>query len=115
MPPTVDPSLTRAAFLILLALSDRPRHGLGIVEEVERHTTGQVKLGPGTLYGTLKRLSSDGLVAETDEVPDPNDDDPRRRYYRITPEGSVALRDEAEQLSQLVQVAVGKDVLEAGA
>lgn len=115
MPPTVDPSLTRPAFLILLTLVGRPRHGLGIVEEVERHTSGEVKLGPGTLYGTLKRLSSDGLVAETDEIPDPDDDDPRRRYYRITSEGEAALRDEAEQLARLVRVAVGKSVLEAGA
>lgn len=114
MPSTTDGGLTRPAFLILLALSDRPRHGLGIVDEVEVHTGGVVKLGPGTLYGTLKRLAADGLVAETAEAPDPDDDDPRRRYYRITPAGATALRDEAAHLRTLVDVAVGKDVLEAG-
>lgn len=110
-----DLGLTRPSFLILLALSDRPRHGLGIVEEVEARTGGAEKLGPGTLYGTLKRLAADRLVAETDEVPDPDDDDPRRRYYRVTEAGRAALRAEAAHLRTLVEVAVRKDVLEAGA
>lgn len=110
-----ESSLTRPAFLILLALSDRPRHGLGIVEEVDTRTDGAEKLGPGSLYGTLKRLATDGLVRETEEAPDPSDDDPRRRYYRLTELGRDALRAEASHLRTLVEVAVGKDVLEAGA
>lgn len=110
-----DEALPRSSFLILLALADRPRHGLGIVEEVEARTGGEVKLGPGTLYGTLKRLLRRDLIAEAPTAPDPRDDDPRRRYYRVTPEGFVALRAEAERLRNLVAVAKGKDVLEEGA
>lgn len=109
------PSLSRSAFLVLLALADRPRHGLGIVDEVEDRTGGDLKLGPGTLYATLKRLVEMGLIAETDEPPDPDDDDPRRKYYRITREGAAALREEALSLRALVAAAVGKDVLEQGA
>lgn len=105
-------SLTRPAFLILLALSDRPRHGLGVVDEVEARTQGEVRLGPGTLYGTLKRLAESGLIRETDDVPDPDDDDPRRRYYRVTLSGAEALRLEAERMRSLVLVAEHKDVLE---
>jgi DNA-binding PadR family transcriptional regulator len=106
-----DASLSRSAFLILLALSDQPRHGLGIVEEVEQRTAGAVRLGPGTLYTMLRRLEEDGLIRETGRAPDPTDDDPRRRYYRITPAGRAALREEAEHLRRLVNVAMAKDVL----
>lgn len=108
-------SLTRPAFLILLALSDQPRHGLGVIDEIETRTDGDVRLGPGTLYGTLKRLAESGLVRETDTPPDPEDDDPRRRYYRLTPDGAEALREEAERMRTLVFVAEGKDVLEGSA
>ena len=105
-------ALARSAFLILLSLADRPRHGLGIMDEVEARTRAQVKLGPGTLYGTLRRLEADGLISETDERPDP-DDDPRRRYYRVTPSGAETLRREAEQLRDLVLIAEGKNILGA--
>lgn len=104
--------LPRSGFLILLALADQPRHGLGIVEEVEVRTDGAVRLGPGTLYTMLKRLSEDGHVRETTRAPDPSDDDPRRRYYRITPRGRAALRSEAERMRRLVSVAAAKQVLE---
>lgn len=104
--------LSRSAFLILLAIADQPRHGLGIVDEVDAGTGGQVKLGPGTLYGTLQKLVETGLIRETAQAPDPADDDPRRRYYRITAKGTRALRDEAERMRTLVHAAVGKDVLE---
>jgi DNA-binding PadR family transcriptional regulator len=103
--------LTRAAFLILLSLADRNRHGLGIMDEVESRTDGAVRLGPGTLYGTLKRLAGDGLVEVAVEPPDPTDDDPRRRYYRLTAPGRSALAEEAEHLQRLVTVAQHKRVL----
>ena len=103
-------SVSRSAFLILLSLADRPRHGLGIMNEVEARTSGEVRLGPGTLYGTLKRLEEDGFIAETDDRPDA-DDDPRRRYYGVTPDGAEALRDEAEHLRSLVAIAEGKNIL----
>ena len=105
-------ALARSAFLILLALTDRPRHGLGIVDEVEEHTSGRIKLGPGTLYGMLKQLEYDDLIAESRERPDV-DDDPRRKYYRLTPGGLEAVRGEAEQMRVLVTIAEGKNVLEA--
>jgi DNA-binding PadR family transcriptional regulator len=98
--------------MILLAIADQARHGLGIVEEVEVASGGQVKLGPGTLYGTLQKLVEAGLIRETTEVPDPADDDPRRRYYRIMPRGARALQDEATRMRSLVDTAVSKNVLE---
>jgi DNA-binding PadR family transcriptional regulator len=98
--------------MILLAIADQARHGLGIVEEVEVASGGQVKLGPGTLYGTLQKLVEAGLIRETTEVPDPADDDPRRRYYRIMPRVARALQDEAMRMRSLVDTAVSKNVLE---
>jgi len=105
MNKTHTEGLSRSAFLILLALADQPCHGLGIVDRVERATAGRVKLGPGTLYGTLHSLASAGLVRETDDAPDPNDDDPRRRYYRLTPKGERVLKADAERLEVLVAAA----------
>lgn len=107
-----DSGLSRSAFLILLAVADRPRHGLGIMDEVEDRTVGAVRLGPGTLYGTLQKLADAGLVRETAEAPDPGDDDPRRRYYRITPRGARRLREEAALMSALVRIASLKNLLE---
>lgn len=106
--------LSRSAFVILLALADRPRHGLGVVEDVEKRTGGAVKLGPGTLYGTLKRLSELGYVRELEEAPDCADDDPRRKYYEVTPEGRAELAEEARRVRALVRMAGAKDVLEEG-
>lgn len=102
--------LPRSAFLILLALHDGPCHGLGIVSRVEDATNGRVKLGPGTLYGTLQTLVSADLIrhAPSDR---PDDEDPRRRYYRISPRGERALRTEAERLRVLVDAAAARRVL----
>jgi DNA-binding PadR family transcriptional regulator len=105
--------LSRSGFIILLSLSDRARHGLGVVEDIEERTLGAVKLGPGTLYGTLKRLVKLGLVREADTVPDPANDDPRRRYYEVTPEGRKAVTEEAARMRQLVELAGSKQVLGA--
>lgn len=104
--------LPRSTFLILLALADQARHGLGIIDDIEERTNGDVRMGPGTLYGTLQRLVDDGLIRETATAPDPEDDDPRRRYYAITAGGTRELRREAERLQALVQAAIGKKVLE---
>ena len=105
-------SISRSAFLVLLAIADQPRHGLGIIDEIDARSEGGVKMGPGTLYGTLQRLVTDGLIRETAEAPDPSDDDPRRRYYRITAKGQRVLREEAARLRLLVDAAVMKNVLE---
>ena len=109
--PARDTTLARSTFLIPLALSERPRHGLGIVEDVEAASGGDVKLGPGTLYGSLQRLAQDGLIRETAEAPDPDDHDARRRYYRLTPKGERALKGEATRLRTLVDAAAKRRVL----
>lgn len=106
-------ALTPPAFQILLALVDQNRHGLGIVHEVEGRTHGDVRLGPGSLYGTIKRLREIGFIAEASEAPDPSDDDPRRRYYTITPSGREALAREARRMEVLVHVARSKAVLDS--
>jgi DNA-binding PadR family transcriptional regulator len=94
--------LTPQTFHLLLALSDGDRHGYGIGAEVERQTDGKVRLGPGTLYGLIKRLLADGLIVETDERPDPEFDDERRRYYRLSEFGLEVARAEAVRLERLV-------------
>ena len=103
-------ALPRSAFLILLALHDGPGHGLGIIERVEAATRGRVKLGPGTLYGTLQTLSADHLIRES-APPDEGATDPRRRYYQLTPRGHRALRSEAERLRVLVEAASSRRLL----
>jgi DNA-binding PadR family transcriptional regulator len=100
--------LTPAVFHILLALSDGERHGYAIMQEVSADTGGSLQLGPGTLYGCLKRMLSAGLVEESDERPDPALDDERRRYYRLTDLGARALRAEGERLASAVSAARAK-------
>jgi len=104
------PPLTSAAFYILLALVDRERHGYAIMQEVAAASQERIRIGPGTLYGNLKRMLASGLVAESDERPDPKLDDQRRRYYRLTPHGKRLLRAEVERLSRAVDAAKAKKV-----
>lgn len=108
---TSNDGLARSSFLVLLSLADQPRHGLAIVDRVEEASGGEVRLGPGTLYGTLQKLVAGGLIRETTEVPDPEDHDSRRRYYKLTPRGQRALKDEAARLRALVRAAVAQDIL----
>jgi DNA-binding PadR family transcriptional regulator len=98
--------LTPPVFHILLALADEDRHGYGIMQDVARQTTGALQLGPGTLYGCLKRMLAAGLVEEAGERPDPALDDERRRYYRMTASGKRAARAEAQRLAGAVTVAM---------
>jgi DNA-binding PadR family transcriptional regulator len=100
--------LTPPVFHILLALSDQERHGYGIMQDVARQTNDALQLGPGTLYGCLKRMQSAGLVEESDERPDPTLDDERRRYYRMTPLGQRVVREEARRLASAVVAAKTK-------
>ena len=102
--------LTPAIVHILLALADEDRHGYGIMQEVRRLTDGAVRLGPGTLYGTIKRLLAARLIEEADERPDPALDDERRRYYRITSSGRRALREESARVAALLAAARAKRV-----
>ena len=103
--------LTPAVFNILLALADSEKHGYGIMLEVETNTNGQVLMGPGTLYGSIKRMLKAGLIEESDERADPEMDDQRRKYYRLTNLGRRVLRIEAERLASQVMVARAKNVL----
>lgn len=100
--------LTSSAFYILLALVDEPRHGLGIASEVEARTGGDVRMGPGTLYIAIKKLLDQKLIAEVSGSPD---DDPRRRYYKITRAGRAALTAEAKKLNRVLASARAKEVL----
>jgi DNA-binding PadR family transcriptional regulator len=100
-----EDTLSRSAFLILLSLSDRPRHGLAIIDRVEEASGGELKMGPGTLYGTLQKLVAAGLIKEQRHAPDPDDHDSRRRYYALTAKGDRSLRAEAVRLRSLVQAA----------
>jgi DNA-binding PadR family transcriptional regulator len=97
--------LTPAVFHILLALALRERHGYGIMQEVAALTDGAVRMGPGTLYGTLKRMLAAGLVEEVEERADPALGDERRRYYRLTEAGGAIARAEARRLESLVAAA----------
>ena len=103
--------LTPAVLHILLALADGERHGYSIMREVTQRTGGQVKMGPGTLYGSIKRMLADGLIEEADERPDPALDDERRRYYRLTNFGLRVMRVEVQRLQQIVRLAQSKQVM----
>jgi DNA-binding PadR family transcriptional regulator len=103
--------LTPAMFHILLALADRERHGYHIMQEVDERTEGKVRLGPGTLYGSIKRMLADGMIEETEERPVPEQDDERRRYYRLTDFGLRVARAEAERLERLVITARKRKLL----
>ena len=98
-------------FHILLALADRERHGYDIMREVDERTEGQMRLGPGTLYGSIKRMLNDSLIQELDERPDPELDDERRRYYQLTDLGYRVAVAEARRLESLVKSARTKKLL----
>lgn len=103
--------LTPAVFHILLALSDGKKHGYAIMREVELTTEGRMTLGPGTLYGAIKRLLKASLITESDYQPDPILDDSRRRYYELSDLGRKILAAESERLANLVEYARRKDLL----
>jgi DNA-binding PadR family transcriptional regulator len=100
-----DQPLSWAALHILLALSGRELHGYAIMQEVEEMTGGAVTMGPGTLYGSIKRMLEDGLIERSDRRPAPRFDDARRRYYRLTEHGARVLAIEARRLAGLLEVA----------
>lgn len=102
---TSNTPLTPAVFHILFALSSTERHGYGIMKQVEADSQGKVNMGPGTLYGSLKRMLDAGLVEESDTRTDPEMDDERRIYYRITDLGAKALMAELERYKRIVTIA----------
>ena len=97
--------LPAATFHILMAVADQDRHGYAIIQDVALRTGGGLKLSAGTLYRSIQRMLEQGLLVETRERPDPDEDDERRRYYRITPLGTAVARAEARRLADLVRMA----------
>ena len=100
--------LTPAVLHILLALSTKERHGYGIMKQVEADSQGKVNMGPGTLYGSLGRMLEAGLIRESDKKIDPEMDDERRVYYKITGLGQKALAAELRRYREVVAVAKQK-------
>ena len=94
--------LPTAVFQILVALADRDRHGYAIMQDVAARTDQKLKMSPGTLYGSIKKMLLDGLIEELDERPDPEEDDSRRRYYRITSLGRHVALAESARMSKLL-------------
>ncbi|HZC06215.1 MAG TPA: PadR family transcriptional regulator [Ktedonobacterales bacterium] len=103
--------LSPAEFHIMLALATGERHGYAIMREVAEQTGGQMRLGPGTLYGSIRRMLSDGVIEESEARPDPSADDERRRYYRLTAYGRRVAEAEAARLRALTRVAEERGLL----
>jgi DNA-binding PadR family transcriptional regulator len=103
--------LTAVVLHILLALTDGERHGYAIAQEIEDTTGGEIRTGPGTLYGSIQRMLAASLVEETAPRKRAADDDERRRYYRLTPFGKRVLELELQRLSRIVRVARAKRLL----
>lgn len=104
--------LTPAVLHIMLALMDGEKHGYAIMRDVRETTDGRMNLGPGTLYGAIKRLLNGALITETDERPDPVLDDSRRRYYELTDKGKRVLAAEVDRLDRLVELARRKELVD---
>lgn len=103
--------LTPTVLHILLALADGEKHGYAIMQEVEARTGGAMRMGPGTLYGSIQRMLKDGLIVEAQKRSETAHGEERRRYYHLTDFGSRVLQAEARRLEQLVHIAQSKQVL----
>lgn len=104
--------LTPAVLHILLALSAEERHGYAIMKQVEEDSQGKVKMGPGTLYGSIGRMIEAGVIRESQRKTDP--DDQRRVYYKITALGQKALAAELERYDEIVAIAKQQRLLATG-
>lgn len=107
---TTNTPLTPAVFHILLALSTQERHGYEIMKQVESDSQGKVKMGPGTLYGSIGRMIEAGLICESDKKIDPKMDDQRRIYYQISGLGKKSLAAELERYREILMVAQQKRI-----
>src|SRR5215470_17640224 len=104
-------SITPAVFQIMVALADGELHGYGIMQDVDRVTNGETKLGPGTLYRSIQRMVVEGLIEELDIALDNEADDDRRRYYRLTDRGRAVAAAEANRLAMLVDAARARQLI----
>lgn len=108
-PPSSDPRdllpLPSTTFQILVAVADEDRHGYAIMQDVAERTNGGLKLSPGTLYGSIRRMLDEGLIVELDDRERPDEDDERRRYYRITAFGRSVAQAEVARLARLLRQA----------
>ena len=102
--------LTPGVFHILLALADQDRHGYAIILDVAERTGGAMRLGTGTLYTAIARLLEQDFIEESDERPGADEDDERRRYYRLTPFGREVANAEARRLAALVRMARARGI-----
>jgi DNA-binding PadR family transcriptional regulator len=109
--PEFHEPLTPAMFHVLLALAGDDLHGYAILKEVELRTGGKVRLSTGTLYGIIKRMLCDGLIVELRSRPAETEDDERRRYYRLTPQGRQLAVAEAERMDEILSVARSRNLL----
>jgi len=107
---TLDP-LPSAAFQILLALVGEDLHGYAIMRQVAEQTGNRIRLGPGTLYSSIRSLLENGLIEELDSQEDTGSGDERRRYYRLSSAGRKLARAEAQRLAEVLRVARAKKIL----
>ena len=110
-PPSDFLPLTPAVLHILLALVDGDQHGYAIAQTVEELTGGTVRMGPGTLYGSIGRMVANGLLEESSRGRGRVAEDERRRFYRMTALGRRVLESEMERLDRVVALARAKNVL----
>ena len=103
--------LTPAVFHILFALATGDKHGYEIAKQVTEDSQGRVRMGTGTLYGSIKRMLADSLIEEAESRPVPELDDERRRYYRLTAQGRGALDAEVQRYARVVAIAQDRDLL----
>ena len=108
-------AVSPAEFHILLALAETDRHGYAIMQQVAAESGGEIQLGPGTLYGAIKRLLEYGYIREVESRVDPAFDDSRRKYYRLTTAGRAAAVAEARRLAALVNLARAKQLVDVPA
>ena len=109
-PESPEP-LTPAMFEVLLSLAGEDLHGYAILKEVESRSGGKVRLSTGTLYGIIKRMLGDGLIVELRSRPAESQDDERRRYYRLTPQGRQVAMAEAQRMEEILSVARSRNLL----
>jgi DNA-binding PadR family transcriptional regulator len=109
--PEAALDLTPAMFQVLLALGGDEKHGYAILKEVEEQTDGRVRLSTGTLYAMIKRMLSEGIIAECRNRPPAEEDDQRRRYYRLTPLGRNVAMAEVERMERMIATAREKHLL----